>query len=98
MSNLHPGCKYDTHRTIVDTQVAQYFQWLVELTISMGMKLFAVVALSPIFIFPGIFVAVVGAWCGQLYIKAQLSVKREQSNARAPVLGHFGAAIAGLSG
>jgi hypothetical protein len=27
----------------------------------------------------------------------QLSVKREMSNAKAPVLGHFGAAMAGLS-
>ncbi|KAH9945600.1 hypothetical protein B0H21DRAFT_822934 [Amylocystis lapponica] len=81
----------------VDGQVAMYFQWLVELTLSMVMKLLAVVALSPIFIIPGIFVAIIGAGCGQLYIKAQLSVKREQSNARAPVLGHFGAAIAGLT-
>ncbi|KAJ3554167.1 hypothetical protein NP233_g12480 [Leucocoprinus birnbaumii] len=32
------------------------------------------------------------------YLKAQLSVKREMSNAKAPVLAHFGAAIAGLSG
>jgi hypothetical protein len=40
--------------------------------------------------------AVIGGWCGQLYIRAQLCVKREMSNARAPVLGHFGAAIAGI--
>jgi len=31
-----------------------------------------------------------------MYIKAQLSVKREMSNARSPVLSHFGAAIAGI--
>lgn len=49
-----------------------------------------------VFIFPGIIVALLGGWCGQIYIKAQLSVKREMSNARSPVLGHFGAAIAGL--
>jgi hypothetical protein len=60
-------------------------------------KLVAVILFTPIFIVPGIGIAAVGAWCGQIYIKAQLSVKREMSNARAPVLGHFGAAIAGLS-
>jgi hypothetical protein len=49
-----------------------------------------------IFIIPGIIVATLGGWCGQIYIKAQLSVKREMSNARSPVLGHFGAAISGL--
>jgi hypothetical protein len=49
-----------------------------------------------IFIIPGTIVATLGGWCGQIYIKAQLSVKREMSNARSPVLGHFGAAISGL--
>ncbi|KAG6919579.1 hypothetical protein DXG01_004242 [Tephrocybe rancida] len=42
-------------------------------------------------------VAILGGWAGQIYIAAQLSVKREMSNAKAPVLGHFGAAIAGLT-
>ena len=63
----------------------------------MVMKFFAVVTFSPIFVIPGLIVSFVGGWCGQIYMKAQLSVKREMSNARAPVLGHFGAAIAGLS-
>ena len=62
----------------------------------MIVKLGAVVLLTPIFVIPGIVVAILGGWCGQIYIKAQLSVKREMSNARSPVLGHFGAAIAGL--
>jgi hypothetical protein len=40
--------------------------------------------------------AIVGGACGQLYIKAQLAVKRHMSVAHAPVLGHFGAAITGM--
>ena len=67
------------------------------MTISMLMKFISVVIISPTFILPGIVISFLGAWCGQIYIKSQLSVKREMSNARAPVLGHFGAAIAGLS-
>ncbi len=63
----------------------------------MLMKFLAVISFSPIFTIPGAIVAAIGGWCGQIYMKAQLSVKREMSNARAPVLGHFGAAIAGLS-
>lgn len=63
----------------------------------MLMKLVGVLVMSPIFIFPGLFVSVVGVWCGQIYMAGQLSVKREMSNARSPVLGHFSAAIAGLS-
>lgn len=63
---------------------------------SMLMKFAAVVAFTPIFLFPGLVVALLGAWCGQIYLKAQLCVKREMSNARSPVLSHFGAAVAGI--
>ncbi|KZT36273.1 P-loop containing nucleoside triphosphate hydrolase protein [Sistotremastrum suecicum HHB10207 ss-3] len=45
---------------------------------------------------PGIFVAVTGVSCGQLYIKAQLPIKRHMSSVRAPLLGHVGAALNGL--
>lgn len=60
-------------------------------------KFGAVVVLTPVFLVPSVAVAVLGAQIGQIYIRAQLSVKREVSNAKAPVLGHFGAAIAGLT-
>lgn len=62
----------------------------------MTVKLAAVVLFTPIFFIPGIGLAAVGAYCGQIYIKAQLSVKRDMSVARAPILGHFGAAMAGI--
>lgn len=81
----------------VDGPITDYFRSLMELSIAMLLKLTAVVVMSPIFLIPGVLVAVLGGWCGQIYMKAQLSVKREMSNARAPVLGHFGAAIAGLT-
>ncbi|TFY70118.1 hypothetical protein EVJ58_g61 [Rhodofomes roseus] len=81
----------------VDGPITDYFRSVVELTAAMACKLAAVVVMSPIFLFPGAFVAIAGGWLGQVYMKAQLSVKREMSNARSPVLGHFGAAIAGLT-
>lgn len=59
------------------------------MTVSMLIKLSAVVFVTPVFIGPGILVFVLGGWVGQVYIKAQLSVKREMSNARAPVLGQY---------
>lgn len=65
------------------------------------MKMFfnlgAVVVITPVFLFPGVILGVIGAWIGRVYMKAQLSVKREMSNAKSPVLGHLGAAMAGLS-
>ncbi|KAL0950639.1 hypothetical protein HGRIS_007427 [Hohenbuehelia grisea] len=81
----------------VDGPISQGLMWLMDLTISMLIRFAAVILFTPIFVFPGIFIAFLGGWCGQIYIAAQLSVKREMSNAKSPVLGHFGAAIAGLT-
>lgn len=39
---------------------------------------------------------IAGVALGNIYIKAGLPLKREGSNAKAPVLGHFSAAISGL--
>jgi ABC-type multidrug transport system fused ATPase/permease subunit len=81
----------------VDGPLSGLLSDLIELGVSITCKFAAVVYMSPIFIIPGMAVTAVGWWCGQLYIASQLSVKREMSNHRAPVLGHFGAAITGLS-
>lgn len=50
-------------------------------------KLFAVVFMTPIFLIPGLAVGVLGGWLAQIYLFAQLPVKRELSNAHAPVVG-----------
>ncbi|KAF7322651.1 ATP-binding cassette transporter [Mycena chlorophos] len=81
----------------VDGAISQGLWALLEMSVSMLVKFFAVMVFAPLFIFPGILVGVLGGWCGQMYIAAQLGVKREMSNAKAPVMGHFGASIAGLT-
>ena len=65
-------------------------------SMSMLLKVSVIVAMSPVFIVPTAVITGAGGWIGRVYMKAQLSVKRERSNAQAPVLGHFGAAFAGL--
>ncbi|KAJ7769135.1 hypothetical protein DFH07DRAFT_1058209 [Mycena maculata] len=69
---------------------------LAALSSAMLVKFGAIMIYAPIFFVPGVIVGLVGAWVGQIYIAAQLPVKRLMSNARAPVLAHFGAGIAGL--
>ncbi|KAF9229723.1 P-loop containing nucleoside triphosphate hydrolase protein [Gyrodon lividus] len=81
----------------IDGPFAQQISWVIELTLALVFRLLAVVSLTPSFLLPGILVGVVGGWAGRIYMKAQLSIKREMSNAKAPVLGHFSAAIAGLT-
>lgn len=73
-----------------------YLDFLIVGGVQIVIKLGAVAMSAPFFIVPGILMGVAGAQIGQIYMKAQLSVKREKSNARSPVLGHFGAAFAGL--
>ncbi len=69
---------------------------LLEVGISMLMKIGAVLVYSPIFVVPGVVVSALGWVIGKIYMAAQLSVKREMSNAKSPVYSHFGASIAGL--
>ncbi|THU91650.1 ATP-binding cassette transporter [Dendrothele bispora CBS 962.96] len=59
-------------------------------------KFAAVVVISPAFFLPAGVLILLGCWISQIYMKAQLAVKREMANSRSPVLAHFGAAIAGL--
>lgn len=80
----------------MDGPIAMYFSMVMDTTMYMLVKLIAVLVFTPIWIIPSVLVAVVGAWIGNIYINAQLPVKREMSNARSPVLAHFGAALSGL--
>jgi hypothetical protein len=82
--------------SLVDGPVSLSFNWVIEFSISMLLKFLAVVYLTPGFSGPGIAIALLGAWVGRVYMKAQIAIKREMSNAKAPVLGHFGASVAGL--
>ncbi|KAF8157929.1 multidrug resistance-associated ABC transporter [Crassisporium funariophilum] len=80
----------------VDEPIAQAFVALVEITVAMVTRLLVVVLFTPVFVFPGVAVGALGMYLGNLYLSAQLSVKREMSNARSPLLAHFSAAIAGI--
>lgn len=67
------------------------------LTVTLIVNLGTVVLFAPVFIIPVVVVAGIGGFLGSVYMRAQLSIKREMSNAKAPVLGAFGSAMAGLS-
>ncbi|KAI9449922.1 hypothetical protein BJY52DRAFT_1215702 [Lactarius psammicola] len=81
----------------LDGPISNTFSWFIEISATMLLKFLAVVYLTPVFSIPGVAIAVLGAWLGRVYMKAQIAIKREMSNAKAPVLGHFGASVAGLT-
>ncbi|EMD39554.1 hypothetical protein CERSUDRAFT_150095 [Gelatoporia subvermispora B] len=81
----------------IDGPFSDVLSAFIDVTADMLVKFASIMVFSPLFILPGSIITVLGGLCGQMYMKAQLCVKREMSNAKAPVLGHFGAAIAGLT-
>ena len=87
----------DTDTPEVDNRFSRALEAFLEIIVYLILKMFGVIVLSPIFIFPALLVAIGGVICGNIYMKAQLCVKRELSTVKAPVLGHFGAAISGIS-
>ncbi|KAK7694256.1 hypothetical protein QCA50_001436 [Cerrena zonata] len=94
VSRIITRCSQDIQE--IDGEIpVMMMQWF-DVTFIIIVKLVAVVLLSPIFIIPGIVLIIAGVSLGHVYMRAQLPVKRESSNARAPVMGHFGAAVAGL--
>ncbi|KAG9090552.1 hypothetical protein FRC07_012081, partial [Ceratobasidium sp. 392] len=81
----------------VDDSLPTEFQNFAYMSVQLASRLVAIVIFSPIFTIPCAFVLIVGITLGQIYISAQLTVKREMSNARSPLFSHFGAAIAGIT-
>ena len=86
-----------THSALsVDVTIPRSVMWVIEGTTYMLSKVGALMFVLPIFFFPVLAAFVFGGWFSVIYMRAQLSVKREMSIAQAPVLGHFSGAIAGL--
>ncbi|CAL1706378.1 unnamed protein product [Somion occarium] len=94
VSRIITRCTQDIQQ--IDSGLPSIINALIDYTASIVLKFTAVLLISPIFIIPGLILIVVGVSIGNVYMKAQLPVKREGSNARAPVLGHFGSAVSGI--
>ena len=62
----------------VDGPIPEAFLDLTELGITMLTKVVVILMFTPIFLLPSIAVAALGYYLGNLYIRAQLSVKRER--------------------
>ncbi|KAJ7732681.1 multidrug resistance-associated ABC transporter [Mycena metata] len=93
-SRIITRCTGDTDA--VDDTLSEGLWDLVDTSLGIITAFLAVVIYSPAFFIPGILVGVMGVACGRIYLASQMSVKREQSNVKAPVLAHIGAAMAGL--
>ncbi|RXW20112.1 hypothetical protein EST38_g5743 [Candolleomyces aberdarensis] len=80
----------------LDSTLVTYCEGVANLVFVASISLVSAVFFVPIFALPGLLIAGLGVLIGSRYLRAQLSVKREVSNAKSPLLSHFSAAIAGL--
>ncbi|KAF8310655.1 ATP-binding cassette transporter [Clavulina sp. PMI_390] len=81
----------------IDTGLPRKIFNVIQLTLHIVQRLVIIICFAPAFLLPSIILAALGVILGQYYIHAQLPVKREMSNARAPVFTVFGTAINGLT-
>jgi ABC-type multidrug transport system fused ATPase/permease subunit len=61
----------------IDGPVPEAVVTLAEIGITLVTKLVVVIIFTPIFMLPSMFIAIFGFFLGNLYLRAQLSVKRE---------------------
>ncbi|KAF8157942.1 P-loop containing nucleoside triphosphate hydrolase protein [Crassisporium funariophilum] len=80
----------------VDEKIPRLCNMFTQVVVGTVTKLGAVVLFTPLFIGPGLAIALLALYLGNMYLRAQLSVKREMSNARSPMLAHFSATVHGL--
>lgn len=80
----------------LDSQIPNLLSGVFEFTVLIIVRFVAIVIITPKFGIMGLFVMGAGLIMGHLYIKAQLSVKREQDKAKSPVMGHFQSTIEGI--
>lgn len=71
----------------VDGPLKDNLRALAEITMWMATRIGGVAIMTPIFAIPGLVIGVISGWVGRIYMAAQMSVKREMSNAKAPVVG-----------
>ncbi|KAF6747838.1 multidrug resistance-associated ABC transporter [Ephemerocybe angulata] len=80
----------------VDGPLMQTVANVQRLFLALIVSLVSAVLFVPLFTLPALCISAVGVWLATMFHKAQMSVKRESSNAKAPMLAQFGAAMAGL--
>ena len=82
----------------IDGQLPQYFvAFTYNLIMCAGISVVALVKVGLYALVPSLLVVVVvGGFLGNVYLKAQVNIKREMSLRKAPIVGQIGVVLAGL--
>ncbi|KAH8108752.1 P-loop containing nucleoside triphosphate hydrolase protein [Phellopilus nigrolimitatus] len=81
----------------IDEQLTRMASPFMSITINLICLFFAAVFMVGWYaLIPGLVVAILGGLLGRVYLKCQICIRREMSNAKAPVMTQVGTALAGL--
>lgn len=80
----------------VDGSLGPYLQGVLHQILDCAFRLVVMSGLIPAFFVPTVVVSVIGIVCGNLYVRAQLGVKRIVSVRESPLFSHFGDTISGI--
>jgi ABC-type multidrug transport system fused ATPase/permease subunit len=94
LSRIITRCTQDVQA--FDSSVPNNFNWFIDALIGLGLKLVVIIPFAPVFLLLGICITAAGLLIGNIYMKAQVSVKRELAIAKAPVIHMFGSVLSGL--
>ncbi|KAJ6563153.1 multidrug resistance-associated ABC transporter [Mycena vulgaris] len=94
VSRIIARCTSDV--AALDGMLPDMLKDVIHVSSLMLVELCSIVLVVPQVLFVGLLVGFLGYLLGQIYMSAQLGVKRHVSNAKAPILAHLGAAVGGL--
>lgn len=81
----------------IDSQFEAFAYMLMRMSLNLVALFTSAVVMAGWFAFiPGMLLAVLGGFLGFVYLKCQLCIRREMSNAKAPVMSQIGTALSGL--
>jgi ABC-type multidrug transport system fused ATPase/permease subunit len=79
----------------LDLRLLMWLQYVVDSALQIVFRIGAVTSVMPIFVVPAVVVACVGYVLGEVYVRANIAVKRCVSITESPVFSHFGDTILG---
>lgn len=81
--------------TSLDSRLLMWLQYVIDSALQIIFRIGAVSSVMPIFVVPALVVACIGYVLGELYVRANIAVKRCQSITESPLFSHFGDTILG---
>ena len=79
----------------LDMRLLMWLQYVIDSALQIIFRIGAVTSVMPVFVVPAVVVAAVGYVLGEVYVRANIAVKRCQSITESPLFSHFGDTILG---